>query len=157
MGAQGIEQGDAMPGRDQDREQILPIVTGRLHGDQHLARGAEQGERLLIAQVVLGERSRFQGHRAVGRDDGQDVSFGCDVDAGKAHTASWRRRKSGASEPVLKSTLVHARTRCSRPRDTVRTPSTGRGRQSHFRGHCLQRRNGDPLPVPSMPILGVIR
>ena len=49
MGAQGIEQGDAMPGRGQDREQILPIVSGRLHGDQHLARRAEQRERLLIA------------------------------------------------------------------------------------------------------------
>ncbi len=158
MGAQGIEQGDAMSGRGQDREQVLPIVSGRLHGDQHLARRAEQRESLLKAQVIFAERGRFQLHHAVRRDHGQDVSFGCDVDAGEAHTTSWRRRKSGASEPVLESALVHARTGRCRPRDTVRTLSTGRGRQTHSRGLRLQRRHGDPLPVPSMSILlGVSR
>ena len=146
-----------MAGDGQGGEQVFPVVPGRFHRDQYFARRAKQAKRLLIARGVFAKRRGLDLDVTVAVDDGKQVRFGCDVDSGKAHTASCRRRKSGASEPVLTSTLVHARTRRSRPRDTVRTLSTGRGRQSHCRGRSLKRDAATLSRIPSTAILGVIR
>ena len=159
MGAQRIEQRDLMACRGQHREQVLPVMTGCLHGDEDLTGGTQQREHFLVTRSVFGKRGCFHFHCTIGINDGYDMRLRCDVDSGEAHTTSWRRRKSGASEPVLQSTLVHARTRQRRPRDTVRTLSTGRGRQSHARGQCLSAADAATLSrIPSMSILrGVTR
>src|SRR4029077_19421879 len=126
-------------GGDQGGEQVLPVVPGGFHGDQHFTWGAEQRKDFLIAGCILRKGRGLALDFTVSIDDGDDVRFRRDIDPGISHTASRRRRKSGASEPVLLSTLVYARTRQRRPRDTVRTLSTGRGRQSHSRGLPLER------------------
>ena len=153
MRTHGIEQGDAMTRGSQSGEQVLPVMSGGFHRDQHFAWRTEQRQRAFIAGGVFTKRRGLECNGAVIGDDRKDVRFGRDIDSRKAHRTSWRRRKSGASEPVLKSTLVHARTRRSRPRDTVRTPSTGRGRQSHARGRRLSAWAATLSRIPSLSIL----
>jgi hypothetical protein len=153
MGAQRIEQRHREAACGQRGKQILPVMAGGFHGHQHFARRTEHGEQFLIARGVLGEGRRFDLHRAVRADHRDHVGLGGDVDSGESHKPSWRRRKSGASEPVRTSTLVHARTRRCRPRDTVRTSRTGRGRQSHARGRCLSAGAATLSRIPSRSIL----
>src|SRR5205814_10412912 len=108
---------------------------------------------LVVTSSILGKGRGSEHNRAIIGEHSDHVGLRGNVNTGEAHTTSWRRRKSGASEPVLLPTLVHARTRLRRPRDTVRASSTGRGRQSHSRSLGSKRRHGDPLPVPSASIL----
>ena len=155
MGAQRIDQGHGKTSRGQRGEEVLPVMTGGLHGDQHIAGRAEQIEQLAIALGILGKGAGLDENFTVLADHRDHVGLGGDVHSSKAHMPSCRRRKSGASEPVLRSLLVHAGTR---PRDTVRTLSTGRGRQSHCRGRSLERATAILSRIPSVSILlGVAR
>jgi hypothetical protein len=70
------------------------------------------------------------------------------IDAHAAHSQPFRRGRSGASQPGLRLTLVHARTPGA-PQDTVRVLSTGRGRQSHNRGRTLKPYAATPSRIPS--------
>ena len=148
-----IEQGNAMSGRGQHREQVLPIVSGGLHGDQDLTWGTKQRQCLLIAEVVFGERGCLSTSTA---PSALTMAKTCVSDAMSIPAKRIPPPGDGGSrEP---------RSRCSCPRLCMRGHgaagpgipfghwSTGRGRQSHSRGLRLQCRNGDPLPVPSISI-----
>jgi hypothetical protein len=76
------------------------------------------------------------------------VSLRRHIDPHEAHSHPFRRARSGASQPVLMLTLVHARTPTA-PQDTVRVVSTGRGRQSHNRGPSLKPNAATLSRIPS--------
>jgi hypothetical protein len=143
-GEQRVEQRDMVARRCQDGEQVLPVVAGRLHGDQY-GRRAERAERGVVAGPVLGERQGLADRLARVVEAGEHVALGCDVDACEHGTSSVGRtctdQCQGASEPTFMPVLVQAGTPAgkARPRDTVRAANAGRGRQSHARGRSPER------------------
>ena len=147
--AQRIEQGDGEAARHQHGEEILPVMAGRLQGDERVGRRPEQAEEPVVPGGVFGELRRPDEDGVGLVDHRDDVCLAGDVDAHEAHGAPLRRGQPGASEPVLTLTLVHART-LGAPRDTVRVLSTGRGRQSHCRGRRLKRATATLSRIPSI-------
>lgn len=146
--AEGVEQGDGEVLGHQGDEQVLPVMAGRLHGDQRAGGRPEQTQELLVPCGILGEGCRLEEHGVCLVDPGHDMPLGGHIDPHEAHSRPFRRGWSGASEPVLMLTLVHARTPAA-PQDTVRVLSTGRGRQSHRRGLSLQHAAATLSRIPS--------
>src|SRR5581483_4321501 len=105
------------------------IMARRFHGHQRVTGGAEAVEQLLVSLGVFGEGGRLEAHGPGLVHHRDDMLLGRHIDPDEAHARPFRRGTSGASEPVLMPTLVHARTPTA-PQDTVRVLSTGRGRQS---------------------------
>jgi hypothetical protein len=128
---QRVQQCDGEAGRDQRGEQILPVMAGRLHGNQGVGGPAEHPEQLGVPVGVC-----------------DDMPLRRHIDAHEAHLHPFRRGQSGASVPMLMLTLVHARTPGA-PQDTVRVLSTGRGRQSHNRGRSLKPSAATLSRIPS--------
>ena len=134
-----VYQRDLEPTRPQLREDVFPVVPGRLERDERLRGLPQELEQLGVSDRVLAEARRLQQdvpdfvHRC------DDVPLSRDVDSDEAHSYPLNRRgKPGASEPISMPTLVNARTALRPPRDTVRALETGRGRPSHSRGRCLE-------------------
>ena len=138
-GEQWVEQRDLVPGRGQRGEQVLPVVSGRFHGDQHRRR-AESTQQRLVTFSILADGDRFADRPALCVQPRQHVAFGRNVDAGE-HDPSVMCQRPGASEPASMLTLVQARTQTGKawPQHTVRAANAGRGRQSHAREPRLER------------------
>ena len=145
---QRVQQRHGEAGRDQRGEQILPVMAGRLHGDQGVGGCPEHSEQLGVPVGVFGERRCLEEDSVALIDHGNHVPLRRHIDAHKAHAQPFRRGRSGASLPVLMLTLVHARTPTA-PQDTVRVVSTGRGRQSHNRGPSLKPNAATLSRIPS--------
>ncbi len=149
VGPQRVQQGDGKAADDQGGEEGLPVMARRFHGDQRLSGVAEPAEQGLVSGGVLGERRRFQHYRSCLVHHGDDVLLGRHIDPDEAQARPFRRDWSGASEPVLMPTLVHARTPAA-PQDTVRVLSTGRRRQSQARGQRLSGATATLSRIPSL-------
>jgi hypothetical protein len=81
-------------------------------------------EKLVVPVGVFGEGCRLDEDLIGLVDHRDDMPLHRHIDAYEAHSHPFRRGRSGASEPVLMLTLVHARTPAA-PHDTVRVLSTG--------------------------------
>ena len=135
VGPERIDERDREAAGQEVRDEIAPVVAGRLHGDQHPLRRAEQLEELRVARRVLVEGRRTHEHLLGLVHDRDHVRLRRDVDPCVAHFAPpVRRGGPGASEPATLLTLVHARTRVRAPQEPVRALVAGRGRRSHTRG-----------------------
>jgi hypothetical protein len=149
VGPQRVQQGDGEAAGHQGGKEVLPVMARRFHGHQRVSRGAEAVEQLLVPLGVLGEGRRLEAHGPGLVHSRHDVLLGRHVDPDEAHARPFRRAGSGASEPVLMPTLVHARTPAA-PQDTVRVLSTGRGRQSQARGQRLSHATATLSRIPSL-------
>jgi hypothetical protein len=145
---QRVQQRDGEAGRDQRGEQILPVMTGRLHGHEGVGGRPEHPEQLGVPLGVFAEGRRLEEDSVGFVDHRDDMSLRRHVDAHEAHSQPFRRGRSGASQPGLMLALVHARTPAA-PQDTVRVLSTGRGRQSHNRGPSLKPSAATLSRIPS--------
>ena len=126
--AQWIDEHDAEALADEEGEEVLPVVTGGLHGDQDVFGGAQRLAQTLVTVGILGETQRAQQDLFVLVDDRSDVMFGSNVDSAVAHGSPGQRNSSGASEPMLSPTLVHARTLASPEAAGYRSGSKHRSR-----------------------------
>ena len=147
-GGERVQERHVMPGDGQHGEEVLPVVPGRLHGDQRRRR-PERREQRVVAAAILRDRHGPPDRRAGRVEPRQHVALGCDVDACE-HGPSFAARRRGASEPTPMLTLVQARTQAGKawPQDTVRARSAGRGRQSHSRGRSLNPLTATPSQQP---------
>ena len=137
-GLERVEQDDAVPGGHEGSAEVLPIVAGRLHGDQHRRR-PEQAQQRVAALPVLGDRHWLAERHALHVQAREHMALGRDVDPSK-HGILLPSVGLRASEPAPMPALVQARTPARQaPPDTVRAKNAGRGRQSHCRGQCPHR------------------
>jgi hypothetical protein len=125
---------DGIAGGREHGEEVLPVVSGRFHHGEHLARRTEHALQVRVAAAILPNAGRLHEHRPRRIHDRNHVSLGSDADSGKSHPPSPSRRiGSGASEPMPALELVDARPSAT-PQDTVRALDIGRGRHSQSRG-----------------------
>lgn len=111
-GGERNEQGDVMPGGGQDREEVLPVMPRRLHGDQNRRRPQRFGKPR-VAGMILGERDRAFDRLACAVETGKHMPLGRNVDACK-HDSPFAVSGRGASEPTPMLTLVQARTQAGK-------------------------------------------
>jgi hypothetical protein len=83
---QRVQQRDGEAGRDQRGEQILPVMAGRLHGDEGLGGRTEHPEQLAVPVGVFGEGRRLNENSASFIDHRNDMSLRRHIDAHEAHS-----------------------------------------------------------------------
>jgi hypothetical protein len=74
-GTQRIDKGDREPLRGQRREQVLPVVPGRLHHDLGVGRRSQERQQLLVSLGVLAEGGGLLQDAAAVVEDGHHVPF----------------------------------------------------------------------------------
>ena len=107
-GDKGIEQRDIVPGSGEDGEQVLPIVPGRLHRDEH-GRWPERIEQGAVPGAVFCDAHGLADRGALVVQACEHVALGRDIDTCK-HDSSVLGQRQGASELAPMLTLVQTRT-----------------------------------------------